>query len=1202
MKHFFCILLILLSVSLFSVNIELLNSDQTVRITGNFELNKLETRNYTTGNRNSLYIKDCVNTGNVGEAELPVYTKLVTLPETGNFEINDAHYDYDEIQLDHPLINVGWQDEISSSDAYYQQNIWFPKAIVKISDPNIIRSHRFAQISVAAVQYNPVLNKIRRLKNIQIELELNLSNTKNPLIKQRPSAAFDRIAAENILGTENQRSAAIGNYLFIAPDVVEDTIQPLLRAKEKLGHKTRLALLSETGSNENQIKDFIQHAYDNWEYPPEYVVLIGDVNGSISLPAFYVDGYLYPTCVTDHTYTLLDGTDYFPDVLIGRLSVRSDFELQTIIAKIINYEFNPYVETDWMTRAMMVSYVQDYYWQFYSPRETVMAVREKLLDFEYTVVDTFIAPWNSGSSNLRNMIDTGYTFVNYRGCGAPDYWAGPYGSMFDINDIIQLNNGSLLPFITSITCGGGNFAYLGINSVFGETWLNTGTPSFPKGAIGFIGPSEHDTKTWFNNANDMGIYQGITQEELYRGGEMLLRGKMELYNNYPFSHAWGNSLNSDQFYFYVYNLLGDPGLPVMTRMPQNIVFNCPTEISTYDNFMPVSITQPALAAADFLIAITNDDSLVATGTTDGYGQVNIPIQHLPEGTYNITASKYGYIPSISSFDVVYQDKVIATNILCNDAYAGQTTDFAFDLVNMTPNTENVSVEFSTENDFIEVFNPGFSGQISAGGTQIVIAQFAVDNSWLDTEPFEIIIFVTSSNGTDQYLLTNYVKSPQICFSEMNVANQDECLLPNQLNIVYVELMNCGSLSTAEFQVELISLNDNAIINNGTSTYPAITQNGHAWNQNAFQVECTDVMSGETASLKMNISVDYELVQEMFFAVPIGVITEESPTFCDYGYFALEDQDSGNFIAPIYDWIEIDPGNGGSGTHIDPDHSTTDGAIAKVNLPFDFQYFGETYDKVSICTNGYLSMGETELIFHRNRMIPSGCGAKAMIAPFWDALTNGDVYYKYFPDNNTFVVEWSEMRNVYNFSYETFQVILYDPAHYPTETGDGNIKFQYKDIQNVDQGDQYATVGIENYEQTAGIQMTFANIYASTAHMLQDESAIFFSTGSVPIVGNNNNIITSEFIDLQNYPNPFNPVTKISFNLPQIYSSASIVIYNLKGQKVKSIPINPSTHQLINSVTWNGTDNYDKPVTSGIYFYTLSINGESVDSRKCLLLK
>lgn len=87
----------------------------------------------------------------------------------------------------------------------------------------------------------------------------------------------------------------------------------------------------------------------------------------------------------------------------------------------------------------------------------------------------------------------------------------------------------------------------------------------------------------------------------------------------------------------------------------------------------------------------------------------------------------------------------------------------------------------------------------------------------------------------------------------------------------------------------------------------------------------------------------------------------------------------------------------------------------------------------------------------------------------------------------------------------------------------------------------------------------------------------------------------------NYPNPFNPTTKISYSLSSINTDNSeIGIYNLKGQKVKTLKILQSGEE--GSVTWNGTDSDHQPVSSGIYLYKLIVDGKAVAMKKCLLLK
>jgi len=118
------------------------------------------------------------------------------------------------------------------------------------------------------------------------------------------------------------------------------TLQSLVQWKRKLGHEVTLTPLSEIGASPHNydIKNYIQNAYLSWDVPPEFVILVGDVTGNYIIPSFYVDGYLTLYDVSDHPYTLLDGTDYFPDIFIGRISIQSLMDLTTIISKIINYE------------------------------------------------------------------------------------------------------------------------------------------------------------------------------------------------------------------------------------------------------------------------------------------------------------------------------------------------------------------------------------------------------------------------------------------------------------------------------------------------------------------------------------------------------------------------------------------------------------------------------------------------------------------------------------------------------------------------------------------------------------------------------------------------------------------------------------------------------------------------------------------------
>jgi len=92
-------------------------------------------------------------------------------------------------------------------------------------------------------------------------------------------------------------------------------------------------------------------------------------------------------------------------------------------------------------------------------------------------------------------------------------------------------------------------------------------------------------------------------------------------------------------------------------------------------------------------------------------------------------------------------------------------------------------------------------------------------------------------------------------------------------------------------------------------------------------------------------------------------------------------------------------------------------------------------------------------------------------------------------------------------------------------------------------------------------------------------------------------ISSAELVLQNYPNPFHSTTSIKFNTENTEKNTEIIIYNLKGQKIKRLPIDDTRF----SIEWSGNDESGKPVNSGIYFYKLK-SGKFNAVKKMILIK
>jgi len=117
----------------------------------------------------------------------------------------------------------------------------------------------------------------------------------------------------------------------------------------------------------------------------------------------------------------------------------------------------------------------------------------------------------------------------------------------------------------------------------------------------------------------------------------------------------------------------------------------------------------------------------------------------------------------------------------------------------------------------------------------------------------------------------------------------------------------------------------------------------------------------------------------------------------------------------------------------------------------------------------------------------------------------------------------------------------------------------------------------------------------------------FEYGAPPVANDDPTAPGTPALSLTAYPNPFSVFTNIKVsaldtkaNIDKIHS-ASIAIYNIKGQQVKSISLDPgkSGEQF---TYWDGRDEDNARCSSGIYLVNLIVNGRSISSRRVSLIR
>jgi len=114
----------------------------------------------------------------------------------------------------------------------------------------------------------------------------------------------------------------------------------------------------------------------------------------------------------------------------------------------------------------------------------------------------------------------------------------------------------------------------------------------------------------------------------------------------------------------------------------------------------------------------------------------------------------------------------------------------------------------------------------------------------------------------------------------------------------------------------------------------------------------------------------------------------------------------------------------------------------------------------------------------------------------------------------------------------------------------------------------------------------------------EKSLLWVLTEEYTNVEDNLNEVYSA-LEVSNYPNPFNPVTTINFCLPSD-SKVSIDIFNIKGQRVVTLK-NEYLTAGDHSIVWNGKDESNNDVSSGVFFCRVEAGTKSA-TNKLLLLK
>lgn len=1036
-----------------------------------------------------------------GLPELPVFSVTIAIPNTGTVyldevEVLDTEY-LNNVRVfpsQGPDLLISPERGFIKDSAFYNRNVVYPSSNSEISTPAVVRDFRFVSVAVTPFRYNPAASELTIDKKIRLKVNYDpYTPGENEIIptNHKISRSFENIYRSMFLNYDEIRNNSweyqarsiliVHHYNALVLPIVEQFADWKRDKGFEVATVSTLNLASNTA-----IKNYIQNAYDNWEHPPEYILLVGGGTGSLTIPTF--SAY---SAQGDHPYGLLEGNDDIPDAFVGRFPIADATQLQTIWNKIRNYEREPFVgNTDWYEHSLLVGDTTTS--SGISPKITMKYIRELMLyqneDYQFTEHYT-----GSMSTVANGAINQGVSFFPFRGYIGMAGWSPTDGA---------LNNGLMLPNCFFITCSTLYFD----NSSRTEKMVNMGTPVTPKGGIAAIGMNTASTKTTFNNALTAGFFFGIFNEGLRTMGETLARGKIFLHQNWDVVHPSLPPVHTQKA-----SLMGDPSMDIWVETPKELNVSYEDELPLGRNYIDFLVTDAdELPVEDAWVTIRqvvgDDELLFVTGYTDNNGEITHIFDPDNSGIVKVTVTKPDYIPHLGNFELTGEASVTLNDVVMLDDFdAGTEVSFILTVKNYLDITATgVEGTITANTPYVEILEGTSSfGDIAPDAVAESVDQFVVtiSQSAPDYLPVTFTLTISDSENNWTSKFTETVNGSNLTPTNLLVGtNNNHYISPGETASLRITVENSGQTDLEEVYGVLRTNNPLLDISDSLAYFGNIDagQSVTSASDNSFIVTAfDDLIKG------MNVNIELYLYNDLGFEVsrntilPVGLVTSTDPYGpCDYGYYIYGMEDEGYEHTPQYDWIEIAPQLGGQGnnTGLTGDWQNNQ-SVMNMPLPFTFRFYGIDYDVVSICSNGWISFGVSEIASFRNTYIPGPMGPSPIVAAFWDnlSLSGGGVYTYYDEEEEIFIIQWHNA-TIPGSHQNTFQIILYNPELEPT-IDDGFIKIQYKVFNNLNNSTSYAdwsnycTIGIGDHSSDIGLTYTFANQYPTAASTLSNESAI-----------------------------------------------------------------------------------------------------------------
>ena len=832
-----------------------------------------------------------------GLPQLPVFNRSIIIDGRARMKLEIYDIEYTDIKL--PIApskgvitrNIDPATIPYEFDSIYQGNSFYPEQIAALSEPYILRDFRGITIKTTPFAYRPSTGTLRVYTAYKVRVYGDGNDTLNTMTQSRDSISrdFAPLYENHFVNWQNQRytpvSDSFGKLLVICHTNYMSTILPYVNWKIQKGIPTELVQWSTIGTTAAQLQTYIKNRYTA-DPTIAYVQLVGDAP---QIPSLSSGGG-----GSDPSFSLVAGTDNYPDIFIGRFSAETTAQVTAQINKAIVYERDVTTSDTWLSKALGIASAEGGGSQGDNGESDIQHmnnIRTKLLNYGYSSVDQIYDPGASAATVTTN-VNAGRGFMNYVGHGSDTSWST---TGFNNTNATNLTNGNKTPFIMDVACVNGNFVSM---TCFAEAWLRNANG----GAVAMYASSINQSWNSPMLAEDE-VTILVTTEAKYTTGGLYYNGSCKMMDTY------GNTTGSDGVnMFKTWHIFGDASLTARTKTPIAMAVTHPSNIISGTSSISVST-----GVNNTLVAITYNNIIYGRGFTNSSGNATITLTSPPTGVlnYTITASAHNRVTYVGTIAQTVASgpwmEVTAANYDdANNDLPEYNESGYFDVTFKNSGTSaasNVFATLSCSTTGISITDAAHTiSSLAAGASTVADNAYAISiaNNVADGTLANFTITMTmSGSGPWTYNFSKTISAPELAFGDMTISdptgNNNGKLDPGETATISIVLNNTGAAASLPGTGTLSCSTTGITIVNGSANFTAISAAGYTTLN--FTVTAASSMSlGTLAAFVFNAAAgaytatatqNVEVGAPMEIIIGSGSSTQSYPIYRYYTYSGHE---------------------------------------------------------------------------------------------------------------------------------------------------------------------------------------------------------------------------------------------------------------------------------------------------------------------------